>query len=289
MRSFYLVNNAGGVYSLDEPTHCWMSVKGLGFSRSFEFVKSGSDYLQTSEKTDQASPSGDLYLATYDDYLEFIQFISKSPLFLYYRPDYVRADTQKWYRCTVRVKSIEKTEIDYTIGMLKCPLTFIAYDTWHEMVTAYSSHVTTVGGKKYELDSQTSTYGYKYNYTYIDGESGEINVTNGDFESPIKLHIYGPCTDPQWSLSQYGAVVQTGKVNTSIASGEKLVINSDPSDMQIAVYNQNNNFLRNAYQYSDFTTARFLYAPPGESVIKVITGASANIAYAELEKIVYPV
>lgn len=47
-----------------------------------------------------------------------------------------------------------------------------------------------------------------------------------------------------------------------------MVVRSEADGLEIAIYTTENEWVEDAYQQSDFSTARFIYAPPGESTLK---------------------
>lgn len=67
---------------------------------------------------------------------------------------------------------------------------------------------------------------------------------------------------------QKGTEIASGAVTTEIKEGQKLVVRSEADGLEIAIYTTENEWVEDAYQQSDFSTARFIYAPPGESTLK---------------------
>ena len=108
--------------------------------------------------------------------------------------------------------------------------------------------------------------------------------------SPCKLQIFGPVVNPAWALIKAGARVAVGKVTATIPDGHKLVVDADPATMEIAEYALDGTYIQNLYQSSDFSTGRFIYAPPGESTLTFShDGTSDIVAYVEVEKLAYSV
>lgn len=56
--------------------------------------------------------------------------------------------------------------------------------------------------------------------------------------------------------------------------------------MEIAEYTLEGTFVQNLYQSSDFSTGRFIYAPPGESTLTFSHDGTSDItAYVEVENL----
>lgn len=89
---------------------------------------------------------------------------------------------------------------------------------------------------------------------------------NTGFENaPMRVHIFGPCQHPFWTMMQSGRVIGSGKVNTVINSGEQLIVDSSPLTLEMSRRDQNEKLICDEYQNGDFSTDRFLLAPIGES------------------------
>ena len=94
---------------------------------------------------------------------------------------------------------------------------------------------------------------------------------NCDLPSYFKLTIFGEATNPSWRVVQNGSIVKSGKLNATIGSSQKLVINTDPKATEIALYTLSNTRINNLYGYSDFSTERIFALPQGESQVQVLT------------------
>ena len=75
-------------------------------------------------------------------------------------------------------------------------------------------------------------------------------------------------TDPVDIQKAAGLSISSGAVTTEIKEGQKLVVRSEADRLEIAIYTTENEWVEDVYQQSDFSTARFVYAPPGESTLK---------------------
>lgn len=75
-------------------------------------------------------------------------------------------------------------------------------------------------------------------------------------------------TDPVDIQKAAGLSISSGAVTTEIKEGQKLVVRSEADRLEIAIYTTENEWVEDVYQQSDFSTARFIYAPAGDSTLK---------------------
>lgn len=275
MRYFKLVNAVGAEWDLMRKDGFFHSPSGLGFNKTINAQRAGDSWIISSEFLNQKYPSGEMVFKTYAAYREFASFIAlDDPMYLMYRPE------NTWYRLLCKAQILEKGDMTAP-GLLVCPVTFSALGTWSELVTTSSGNLAVTGGK---------IYSYTYPYTYANNLIATADVKNGNLESPMRIHIFGPVDTPTWALIRGGENISSGRANVSIPEGNKLVIDSRPGSMEIAEYTRDNVFVADRYASSDFSTARFIYAPPGDSKITVVgaNGVSAEVA-VELERVAYAV
>lgn len=273
MRKFKLQNNVGAEWDLMDKTSYLNAPGGLGFSKTYSAIQAGSAWLVSDEYLNQYSVTGEMIFFSYARYQAFISFVTKGPLFLMYSP----LDT--WYKIKCEVQTADKSE--FKSGYLAVPVTFLCFGTWHEAIVSSKVQPSGVNGK---------TYSYTYPYTYIETISGSAKLKNGDLPSPCRLQIFGPIVNPAWALTKAGVRVAVGKVTATIPEGHKLVVDADPATMEIAEYTLEGTFVQNLYQSSDFSTGRFIYAPPGESTLTFSHDGTSDItAYVEVEKLAYSV
>jgi len=261
VRQFKLINDSGQEFDLMRTDAFFHAPDGLGFDIGFDVVEIGDSYLAAHERIEQKQVSGEIVFAGYSQYSEFMAFISGSDMLrLAYKPQ------STWYYLDCRIASLGKTEIS-TSQVLICPITFLAFSTWYASVVAQQAETPTDVGK---------VYSYIYPYVYIDSELAEVRLNGILVASPLKIHIFGACTNPSWALSQGGEVIARGAVSVSISADQKLVVDANPSSMEIALYTSGNAYVADEYQASDFSTARFIYAPVGDSTL-TITAESGDI------------
>lgn len=273
MRKFKLKNGVGAEWDLMDKTAYFNAPGGLGFGKTYSTIQAGSAWLVSDEFLNQYAVTGEMIFFDYSRYQAFISFVTKGPLYLMYSP----LDT--WYKIKCEVQSADKSELKS--GYLAVPITFLCFGTWHEAVKVTQSQAPDQGIKRYS---------YTYPYYYAETATGTAKIRNGDLASPCKLQIFGPVVNPAWALIKAGTRVAVGKVTAKIPDGHKLVVDADPATMEIAEYALDGTYIQNLYQSSDFSTGRFIYAPPGESTLTFSHDGTSDItAYVEVEKLAYSV
>lgn len=273
MRKFKLQNNVGAEWDLMDKSAYFNAPDGLGFEKEISAMQAGYSWLITKEYLGQKSISGEMVFFSYERYQSFVSFVTKDPLTLLYSP------VSKWYRISCKVQIAQKSE--FKSGYLSVPITFLCLGTWHEAIVVSQAQLPSGNLKKYS---------YTYPYIYAETAAGTARIKNGDLVSPCKIHIFGPVTNPNWVLTQGGKRLLTGRVVATIPAGDKIVIDADPATMEIAEYSVAGEFVQNLYQSSDFSTARFIYAPAGESTLAFSHEGTADIsASVEVEKLAYSV
>ena len=263
MRKFKLINNLNQEYDLMHPFHFFNVPSGLGYNQNIETARVGSAYIEIDTYLNQNQVDGSMVFNDYVEYQNFVRFASLEPLKLAYAP----LGNDDWYYLYSKIKRLGKTELT-TARRLECPISFVGFGTWFHIYEVPIG--LAIAGSK--------TYDYEYDYFYVDTVAGQAQFLNIQTESTCKIELYGQCVNPSWSLSQNGVVVMNGMVSDTIASDEKLVINSYPQEMEIAVYDRTTNaFKRNDYSLSDFTKPRFVLIPSGNSVLTCVDGSSNTI------------
>ena len=251
MRKFKLINAVGAEYDLCNENHSFENPDSLGFDRDMAFTRASNDFINTQNNPVQKTPKGEVIFAGYQEYAEFVAFVLQTPLKLCYAP----MDT--WYYLDVEITSLKKGEMGSS--GLPCDIDFIAYGMWYLPAQIKQVSEDTSNGKQYS---------YTYPYNYIDTARGTVILENsGAADAPCRLHIFGPCINPSWSLTQSGKTVLTGKVTITLGATEKLVVDANTKTMETAKRGFDNSFIGDEYQNSDFSTDRFVFAPPGESVL----------------------
>ena len=265
MRQFKLTNGAGHTFDLMRRDAFFHAPAGLGFSRSVSALRAGEAWLTQEDEPQQPAPSGELIFAGYEQYEEFCAFIAEGRLSLWYAP------RSTWYSAPCIVTSLAKSEIE-TSRRLICAVSFLLESAWTRR-------------EKLEIETEQGgkIYPYTYPYRYGSPYGGSYVVQNGtQRDAALRLTIFGPVENPSWSVTNNGAV-QRGRVEAAVAMGNKIVVDSSDGAMELAEYTNSNVFVRDLYGEGDFSTVRFVRAPPGESVVSFEQeGGSAITAAVEV-------
>lgn len=114
---------------------------------------------------------------------------------------------------------------------------------------------------------------YPYRYSYMYG-AGISNVFDFDLDLPsyFKLTIFGEINNPSWRLLVNGEIVKTGAMqNLTVSSTQKFVLNTNPKEMEIALYSNRDVRVGSVYGKSNFTTERIFELPKGRSQLQIMT------------------
>lgn len=268
MREFKLKNKHGTEYDLMNINSFFSKPTGLGWGTESTIERIGEAYIVTETQEIQPAPSGEIVFSDYVEYKRFLEFCQVGDLVLCYKP------FEKWMYLKCEIY-IEKTEIQRETKKLICPVEFLGLSYWYEKLEYQTSPFNNNEGK---------TYPYKYPYSYSSSKSSVFY-----FEMPLpsffKLEVLGECINPEWRCIRNGKVFAKGIINTTISSTHKLVVNTNPAEMEISEYTLKNEFVRNLYSESDFNTERIFSLPKGKSTF-VVLSQSVQIpkAYMEITK-----
>lgn len=271
MRQFKLINALGQEWDLMRQDAFLYDINGLGFGIDTKYSSLGNRFVAEEEREKQPNIAAKISLKGYLQHDDFRRFCRVGGLVLCYKP----LDT--WYHIDVDV-DISHADISRKTRRLECDVNFLAKSYWYDKITAYKSEEDKTIGKRYP---------YRYNYTYSSGRIGVIDVIGGDMPSSCKIHIFGPCINPSFTVSSNGKKVADGRINCTLTENRKIVINSDPLEMEIAEYDINNQYIIDRYQDSDFNTDRIVDVPKGESRF-IFTQSNGDFlnAYIEVKKLV---
>lgn len=263
-RQFRLINAAGEEYDLCDLSHAFYSPDGLGFQKNISSVQVGNAFAMVENKVNQQVIKGEMRFKSYELYSEFKEFISSGNLTLAYLPK----GMQTWYYRNVDVQRLDKTEIDRTAHRLICPIDFLCFSQWYEPANAK---------KTIDLPGENTVFPLVFPFVFSDAEKNELLLVNDRVNhAPCKIIISGPCVNPAWVLKQDGKTIASGAMTISIAAGEKLIVDANIESMGIVKITSAGSEV-NAYQYSDFSTGRFIFAPTGESRLKFTHSTTAAL------------
>lgn len=277
MRKFSLINNDGTSYNLTEKRKSFLyNVDGLGYSRETEFQRIGENLSIVKDNLAQGIISGTIKFwqpGADLQYFQFAQFCQNKPLKL----KYVTPTGNTYYRDGY-VTSISKSDGNNT--PLTVSIEFTSNSPWYKNVNIFN------GG---DVQGSGKTYNYTYDYTYAEGVQQSVVINSDSYiDSPVRITLYGPLTNPVWSHYLNNNLVSTGKVVGTVNAGNKLVIDTTTIPYSIKQYDMNDNLISDMYQLSDFSTYRFVLLGYGENIISVTNdligvikiGAEARIEYA---------
>lgn len=266
-RKFNLTNKNGEVYDLNLVGHAFYNPEGLGWAEETSVVRLGESWLVTDNRVAKPSVSGEIVFHGYQEYNDFLRFVQLGGLVLGYMP----LSTWRYLNCTIQ---LSKSEIKPFSKLLICPVVFNGTSQWYERATLQPSAGT--------IPSNAKLYDYPYPYAYAQGEAGSITINNGVLSSYFRLQMNGLVENPVWRLYVNGQVVHSGKVNATISLGHSFVVNTRPTQMEIAEYDGDENLYRDLYGYSDFSTERLFMIPAGESMLMVADDNGTPDAYVEV-------
>lgn len=256
-RLFKLINEVGAEYDLTDQNHFFASPDGLGFEREFSVMQTGDAFVSLENKLRQQKITGEIIFLDYERYSEFSKFIAGQLLTIAYCP----AGMTTWYYRSCKVVSLKKSEISSSTGRLHCNVDFICFSQWYERVSAERTI--------YEV-SENSVFPLTFPFTFADRNINEVILNNtNSSEAPCRIEILGPCSNPRWSLFRDGKEILNGKVSVFLEEGDSLIVDSNVETMRIVKVTDGEE--SDAYQCSDFSTNRFVYAPPGESLLRFYT------------------
>lgn len=247
-RKFWLTNALGNEYQFtDENSKIYFNEpQGLGFAKSYSVEKVGNSELVTSQQYEMTDITGDLLFfadangTKYQDYQNFIQFAKYKPLeFHYLTPNNLTA-----YHCQILFTQADKSEVT-TDGIMHIPVVFHRLTEWlTDNDTTYTFDNTAIDeGKYYDL-----VYDYHYAGTTLGGSSV---WNNGTDDVGFILTIEGVVQNPQFTLSQNGAIYGIAKIN-----GTYDYVMIDSIETEESIYLEyNGSVVANPEQYQDMTVA----------------------------------
>lgn len=272
VRKFKLINSEGAEWDLMRNDGFLYAPEGLGISQDNEYLRVGTTYELIQRLSAQKTINFQMIFSSYAVYREFSRFIVYAPLKLAYMP------INEWAYIDGDITALDKGEFNPNTRKLECPGTFTATSLWYIPRAARRTADDVENPKRYD---------YGYDYTYADAINGYINVVNDSNEdAPAIVSIMGPITNPSWYVSVNNDVIASGSVTATIPEGDKLVVNSKDGKLECSEYTTGNEYVRNLYQFTDFSRETFVLFPPGNSVL-FISGTSEDPieAWVQIEEV----
>ncbi len=257
MRYFALKNTRGETYDISNPTTFFHNPKGLGFELDGEMKKLGNSYFRENRTIKQKEITGTMFFRNphaYDEYENFVRYLNRDSLILVYSP---KGRNSEPYEIEVECSSLEKGELG--AQGLYCDIVFTTLSLPKKPFYVETNNAYTTGRK----------YDYKYNYRYSENVKNAVAIdVDGDFDTPVKMVIYGRAKNPKWRHYVDGEIDTTGEIFTEILPGNRMVIDSNVP-YTIIKQDANGNLINNVYQLSNFETKRFIFLKRGRNVITV--------------------
>lgn len=264
IRAFKVKNKTGAEYDLTCKEALLYATNGIGWGEEATFEKIGTVYAPREEGETRPKVTGTIQFETYDAFYNFITFCQGGGLVLCFRPNFKSSGTWHNLKCKIKISKPESGSGRF----LRAGVEFEGTSYWYETLVERTLEAP-------EEDESGKTYSYTYPFVYGRGASNVINFqTKG--RSYFKLTIMGPCTNPEYTLLQNGTHYAKGKINVTVPTGQKLIINTNPAEMEIRLYSTSTEkIVRSVYANSDFTTQRIFAIPAGTS--KMTISASGTI------------
>lgn len=266
-RKLWLKNGKGQEFTFTSQNakHFLNAIGGLGFSKSVDGYKLGNVTKITSSAYNFLNVTGDLYFYdsvdnAYEQYFNFVKFISLEPLQLYYLPP----NTLNPYYCECQLISANKSE--YKDGMLNVPLTLQMTSHWqdsNETIIEMENELVGIG-KHYDLERP---------YYYAGYSLANIPLTNNSSDDVgMVVEIEGDVTNPQWTLAQNGEVYGTCKLNGTF---DRVIVNSRDGEQTIYL-ELDDSVLTNPASYQDLSVSggvlTFIKLKTGQSTMSFTCG-----------------
>lgn len=303
-RQFKLTNSKGEVLDLlNQNGPMFFEPEGLGYEDTSDWLRLGTTFLPVNVALGQRSITGKMYFLgedkAYKMYFDFVRFVRSSPLTM----EYTTHDT---FFIDVIAQSIDKTELN-EYGVLECGIVFSALGPFYKYsTTSYVPQERLEPGNIIDndadriIDSDTNrlftgvpNYGTTYDYVYSDVYPREdLNTVSMDLEtaedSPMRITIYGPCTNPVWQQYVDGGLVASGKYNGILEQNDYLVVDPTVVPYKIYMFDHDGSVVSDMYGSCDFSTERFLFAKNGSNSISVShEGVDSEVRFTVEVKMCY--
>ena len=283
MRKFWLENQSGKLWNLtprnphDHKSSMFADPSGLGIKTKVSSYEVENTSFIESIDTQSQTISGDLYFADYDHFRKFIAFVgninTENPLKLYYSTEGFSHDNpfeSEWYKL-VLINELQKTEIDYKTGFLKCPVKFLCLSRWKK-------------DKKIVLElsrfGDPLVYPYYYPYTYGGSNNLAVDIDNeGNLPTSCIIKVEGITEVPLIRMLQNDEIIEQAKYNLTIQENSYLIIDSSPDNQEASLYTLvNGDYIKEDVYYigeKDYTYSNFITIPSGKSRM-LISASNAN-------------
>lgn len=259
-RDFWLVNSLNQEYRLaDQKTRVFFnSPSGLGFSKNYDVQKIGNSEIIIDEQLILPDVTGEMVFYNdtvgdmYNEYTNFINFISHTPITLHYK---IPSDLTDYYS-DVLITRLDKSEVDESKNYMSCPITFHRLTEWltnDDYVIILTNTTSDIGKYYYDDDESTAdNIGLLRPYHYAGSDLSQTTIyNNGTNDVGFQISINGEIQNPQFTLTQNGKQYGVCKINGTY---DYVMVNSFERDEQIYL-ERNGSVISSPEQYQDFTVA----------------------------------
>ena len=303
MRTFALIDKDGATYNITVKDNAFFyGITGLGFEDETAFQRIKERFSLVSKKLAQCKIVGTVKFwqkGAEAEYFRFAQFCQNGPLKLRYAPESGRFTKSSFSHGYVEDRTLflpyEYTtfenyyrdgyisRIEWSDGVGNClevVIEFTAETPWYKKVTEYNYGGQSTDGKRYD---------YTYSYRYANSMDNEVTIESDSWQdSPAKVIIMGPVTNPVWKHYLNDVQIASGQINSNIIEGHRLVIDTTTIPYSILELNSKGEVVADLYQSSDFSTERFIRLGHGKNRIiasasdvnKIGIGVEAQLEYA---------
>lgn len=267
-RKLWLKNNKGDTFTFTEKNSKVFlnNPNGFGFGKTLTTYNLGNVSKVIGKEINFQTIDGSLLFynkreQAYQDYFNFVKFISYEPIRLYYLPP----NTLNPYYCDCEIINAQKGEYSLS-GYLEIPLSIQMTSHWQdaeETIKEYDN--TSVGeGKYYDLERP-----YYYNASNLDDI---VLDNNGNDEVGIIVEIIGEVSNPQWTISQNDEVYGSAKINGTY---DYVKVNSRDGEQEIYL-ERNGSAIVNPASYQDLSISggvlTFIKLKTGQSKLNFTSG-----------------
>ena len=149
-------------------------IGGFGAEHRTTYEQIEDSFVEVSDLVKQKEIVGTLFLPTYQNYKNFVDFAAKKPLTLVYT-------TYDTYYIDVQMDVIDKSEKE--TGGLYCKVKFKGLGLFYKTYTDRN-----IAG-----ESEGKKYSYKYSYSYINNAASTLQFdVSSQRKCPCRLIILGP-------------------------------------------------------------------------------------------------
>lgn len=258
VRQFRIVGiTTGKEYSLNDYNKYLITLPhGLGFEYKNNFIQLANQRLRVSQERVYKEIGGtievsgntrDIWETNYNELRDFIASNKKDGFRLYYKNI---LNDERYVVCDIKI--LEKTE--KTSYCILVPIQLEPRSLW------LKDNIVNTESELQPIDNTVMAFledndfaendEYRYNYGFYEDETNEyvvkfyveetgiaILINNSDEETPLIITIYGECENPHFQLVDVNnKTIQEGKIFITLDDGEKLILNSNPEQLSITVY-----------------------------------------------------